>query len=365
MTLIFIVILVALMFEYMNGMNDTANAIATVVSTKVLSPRQAVLMAACTNMIGAMAGTAVAKTIASGLVDINVISSQILVCALIGAILWQLNTWYFAIPSSSSHALIGGLCGSALAAAHGKWSVIVWSEPSSSHWYQGKGLLWKVVVPMVTSPVAGLCLGFILMSVLYITLHSRRPTTVNHIFGKLQIFSAGAMGFMHGTNDAQKTMGIIALALLAATKAGSLEHLPSFLQFLHTPEPGPGKSLEIATWIKAVCALTMASGTAAGGWRIIKTLGHKMVRLQPINGFAAETSSAIIIHLASSYGIPISTTHNISCSIMGVGAAKRVNAINWTVVERMVWAWVLTIPATGLLAYLLVELLRLVHLISV
>jgi PiT family inorganic phosphate transporter len=358
MTLIFIVILVALMFEYMNGMNDTANAIATVVSTKVLSPRQAILMAACTNLMGALVGTAVAKTVASGLVDAKVVTSQVLVCALLGAIVWQLATWYFAIPSSSSHALIGGLCGSALAAAHGDWAVIIWSEPSLDHWYQGKGLLWKVVVPMVVSPVAGFCLAFLIMAALYISLQRLRPSLVNHLFGKLQIVSAASMGFMHGTNDAQKTMGIIALALLAGTKAGVLDHLPGALSFLHTPVPESGKALEIATWIKVICALTMAAGTSAGGWRIIKTLGHKMVRLQPINGFAAETSSALIIHLASSYGIPISTTHNISSSIMGVGAAKRFNAINWTVVEKMVWAWVLTIPATGTLAFALVSLLQ-------
>jgi PiT family inorganic phosphate transporter len=364
MTVLLLVILAALLFEYMNGMNDTANAIATVVSTKVLAPRQAVIMAACMNLLGALAGTAVAKTIASGLVDTKVITSEVLVCALLGAILWQLNTWYFAIPSSSSHALIGGLCGSALAAARGNWGVILWSQPSPDHWYQGKGLLWKVVIPMITSPVAGFLLGFTLMALLYITLHRLRPGTVNHIFGKLQIVSAASMGFMHGTNDAQKTMGIIALALLAATKVGSMEHLPPFLQFLHTPDPGPGKTLEIATWIKVLCALTMATGTAAGGWRIIRTLGHKMVRLQPINGFAAETTSAIIIHFASTYGIPISTTHNISASIMGVGSAKKMSAVNWTVVERMIWAWVLTIPATGFIAYLLVELLRLVHIVS-
>lgn len=170
--------------------------------------------------------------------------------------------------------------------------------------------------------------------------------------------SAGAMGFMHGTNDAQKTMGIIALTLLAATKAGQLDHLPAWLSFLHTPEPGLGKDTEIRLWIKIVCALTMASGTALGGWRIIKTLGHKMVKLHPINGFAAEASSATVILAATHLGIPVSTTHNISAAIMGVGAARRLNAIKWTVVERMVWAWILTIPVTALLAYAFVRLLK-------
>jgi PiT family inorganic phosphate transporter len=359
MAILFLVILVALMFEYMNGMNDTANAIAPVVSTKVLTPRQAVILAAVTNLLGALAGTAVARTIASGLVDATVITSSVLICALLGAIVWQLTTWYFAIPTSSSHALIGGLCGSALAAARGNWGVIIWSQPSLDHWWEGKGLLWKVIVPMVISPLVGFCLGFVVMALLYLTLHRLRPTWINKSFGKLQIVSSGALGFMHGTNDAQKTMGIIALALLAATKSGVLEGLPRFLKFLQTAEAPAGRDMEIATWIKVICALTMASGTAAGGWRIIKTLGHKMVRLQPIHGFAAQMTSASIIHAASLYGIPISTTHNIAASLMGVGAAKRINAINWTVVERMVWAWILTIPASGLLAFLFVQSLRL------
>jgi PiT family inorganic phosphate transporter len=360
MTLLFTVILVALVFEYINGFHDTANSIATVVSTKVLTPRQAVLLAACTNLLGAMWGTAVAKTISSGLVDSKLVNmgSNIIICALLGAIIWNLITWWFGLPSSSSHALIGGLCGSALAASGGNWHVIIWSQPSKEHWWLGKGLLWKVIVPMVTSPFAGFVLGFVVMALLYVLLRNARPSGVNRFFGRAQMFSAGAMGFMHGTNDAQKTMGIIALTLLAATKAGQLEHLPGWLSFLHTPEPAPGKEMEIRLWIKIVCALTMAAGTAVGGWRIIKTLGHKMVKLHPINGFAAETSSAIVILAATRLGIPVSTTHNISAAIMGVGAARRLNAIKWTVVERMVWAWILTIPVTAGLAYLFVRLLR-------
>jgi PiT family inorganic phosphate transporter len=209
---------------------------------------------------------------------------------------------------------------------------------------------------MVTSPVAGLILGFVLMALLYLLLRNARPARVNRFFGRAQICSAGAMGFMHGTNDAQKTMGIIALSLLAATKAGQIENLPGWLSFLHSPDPGPGKDVEIRLWIKIVCALTMASGTAVGGWRIIKTLGHKMVKLHPINGFAAEASSATVILAATHLGIPVSTTHNISAAIMGVGTARRLNAIKWTVVERMVWAWILTIPVTALLSYGLVRL---------
>jgi PiT family inorganic phosphate transporter len=358
MTLIVTVIVVALAFEYINGFHDTANSIATVVSTKVLTPRQAVVLAACTNLFGALLGTAVAKTITGGLVDAGVvaITSDVIACALLGAIAWNLITWWHGLPSSSSHAMIGGLCGAALAAAHNHWDVIIWSQPSAEHWYLSNGLLWKVIVPMFLSPLLGFVCGFVLMAVLYVTLRRRRPSKVNAFFGVAQIFSAGAMGVMHGTNDAQKTMGIIALALLSATKAGTFDHLPAWLEFLRSPLPLPGKGLVIAAWIKVVCALTMASGTAVGGWRIIKTLGHKMVKLHPINGFAAEASSASVIGLASLLGIPVSTTHNIAAAIMGVGCAKRFNAIKWTVVERMVWAWILTLPATGAMGYALVRL---------
>src|SRR6266566_8305370 len=360
MTLLLTVILVALVFEYINGFHDTANSIATVVSTKVLTPRQAVILAAVTNLFGAMWGTAVAKTITSGLVDSKAVSmtSDIIICALLGAIIWNLLTWWFGLPSSSSHALIGGLCGSALAASDNNWHVIIWSQPNAQHWYLGKGILWKVIVPMVTSPIAGLVLGFVVMGLLYVLLRNARPLRVNRFFGRAQMVSAGAMGFMHGTNDAQKTMGIIALTLLAATKAGQLNGLPDWLSFLHMPEPPPGKDMDIRLWIKVVCALTMAAGTAVGGWRIIKTLGHKMVKLHPINGFAAEASSATVILAATHLGIPVSTTHNISCAIMGVGAARRLNAIKWTVVERMVWAWILTIPVTAFLAYAFVRFVQ-------
>jgi inorganic phosphate transporter, PiT family len=360
MALIFTVILIALVFEYINGFHDTANSIATVVSTKVLTPRQAVVLAAATNLLGALWGTAVAKTIASGLIDTKLVSfsSEIMICALLGAIIWNLITWWFGLPSSSSHALIGGLCGTALAASGNNWQAIIWSQPSSQHWWLGKGLVWKVIVPMITSPIAGLILGFILMALLYLLLRNARPAKVNRFFGVAQMFSAASMGFMHGTNDAQKTMGIIALTLLAANQAGQLVNLPGWLSFLHTPPPAPGKDMEIAVWIKVVCALTMASGTAVGGWRIIKTLGHKMVKLHPINGFAAETSSATVILAATHLGIPVSTTHNISAAIMGVGAARRLNAIKWTIVERMVWAWILTIPVTAALAYAFVRLLQ-------
>ncbi len=356
MTIILLVILVALLFEYINGFHDTANSIATVVSTKVLTPRQAVIMAATTNLCGALWGTAVAVTIASGLVNVKYVTSELLICALLGAIIWNIITWRFGLPSSSSHALVGGLCGAVLAATGNDWGSIIWSVPNPVHWFLGKGVLWKVVVPMAISPAIGFVIGFILMALLYLFLRNSRPQMINAIFGKLQLASSAGMGFMHGTNDAQKTMGIIALALVAGTASGAFDHLPYWLRFLHTPEPPAGQSLKIAVWIKVLCAFTMACGTAVGGWRIIRTMGHKLVKLQPIHGFAAETTSALVIMVATHLGIPVSTTHNISAAIMGVGAARRFNALKWSLVEQMVWAWLLTIPVSGLMAYLLVKI---------
>jgi PiT family inorganic phosphate transporter len=211
---------------------------------------------------------------------------------------------------------------------------------------------------MFASPAVGFVLGMILMALLYGLLRNWRPRTVNAVFGKVQMASAAGMGFMHGTNDAQKTMGIIALALAAGTEAGRLDGLPNWLGFLRVLPPEPGRDLAIAAWIKVLCAVVMAAGTAAGGWRIIKTLGHKMVRLQPVHGFAAETTSATIIGLASHYGIPVSTTHTISAAIMGVGAAKRFSALKWTIIEKMVWAWLLTIPVSATIAYWLIRMLQ-------
>lgn len=350
MTLILVVILVALVFEFINGLHDTANCIAAVVSTKALTPRMAILLAATTNLIGAMTGTAVAKTVAEGLVDPSVVTSHILICALLGAIIWNLVTWWFGLPSSSSHALIGGLCGASLAATNNNWNVIIWSEPAADHWWHGEGLLWKVVIPMVTSPACGFLLAFVFMAILYIGLQHSKPNTVNKVFSKLQLISAGSIGFMHGTNDAQKTMGIIALALVAGTNAGVFANLPNWLGFLRL-ESHETEGLNIPAWVKVICALTMAAGTAVGGWRIIRTLGKKMVRLHPINGFASDTVSATIIAFASHYGIPVSTTQNVTAAIMGVGSARKFSAIKWTVVERMAWAWILTLPIAGGLSY--------------
>jgi len=334
------VILAAIVFEYSNGFHDAANAIATVVSTRVLTPRRAIAMAAFFNLTGALLGGAVASTIGKGLVDTNIVTMPTVLCALSAAFAWNIAPWWFGLPSSSSHSLIGGLCGAALAAARGKWSVIKWNA----------GVWPKVVVPMITSPVAGFIFGGLLMLLLFITLRRFTPHFVNSLFGKLQIFSAAWMAHSHGSNDAQKTMGVITLALLTGTKAGSFDHLPAWLNFLKTP------TFVLPTWVVVLCALTMAVGTAAGGWRIIRTLGHRMVKLQPVHGFAAETTAAVIIQAASYYGIPLSTTHVISTSIMGVGAVKRFSGMRWTVVERIIWAWLFTLPASGLIGYALARI---------
>lgn len=357
MFLLLTVIITALVFEFINGFHDTANAIATSVATKVLTPRQAIFLATCTNLLGALWGTAVAKTVASGLVETSIVTSEVLICALFGGIVWNLITWWFGIPSSSSHALIGGLCGAALAAADNRWSVIIWSDPVGASWFEHKGVAWKVVLPMLASPLTGFVIASLFMTILYLLLFKGRPRIINAVFGKLQVFSAASMGFMHGTNDAQKTMGIIALALVGSTQSGLFHDLPHWLSFLEIPPPTAKAPLEIAAWIKIVCALTMAAGTAMGGWRIIKTLGHKMARLQPIHGFAAEASSSTVILMATHYGIPVSTTHNISASIMGVGAAKRWSSVKWMVVEKMIWAWIFTLPCSGGVAYLMYRLI--------
>jgi inorganic phosphate transporter, PiT family len=349
MTTVLLVLVAALVFEYINGFHDAANAIATVVSTRVLTPRQAILLAAAMDLLGAFIGLRVASTIGSGLVDTNIITLSTVLAALIAAIIWNLLTWWLGLPSSSSHALIGGLCGAALATTNGDWSVLRWSVETA----KGPAGLWpKVVLPMVTSPVVGFLIAVMVMLLLFMLLRRRSPKFVNSVFGRLQVFSAAVMGLSHGSNDAQKTMGVITLALLTGTKAGIFDHLPAGFRFLHTPE------FVIHDWVILLCAFTMAAGTASGGWRIIRTLGHKMVKLQPVHGFAAETSAAAVILTASHFGIPLSTTHVISTSIMGVGAIKRFSAVKWGVVGRIIWAWVLTLPVTALLGYHAVNLLH-------
>jgi len=345
LVLFFCVLIAALAFEYINGFHDAANAIATVVSTKVLTPRQAIILAAIFNLIGALSGTAVAKSVGQGFVDANAVTMTTVFAALLAAIIWNLATWWFGIPSSSSHALIGGLCGAALASSSKGWAVL--------HWTTG---LWpKLVQPMFLSPLAGFIFGFLMLILINVIFFRARPSMMNRVFGRLQILSAAFMGFSHGSNDAQKTMGIIALAMFTGTQHGAFDDIPHWLTFLRAEE------FSIPKWVVVVCAVTMCSGTAAGGWRIIKTMGHKMVKLLPVQGFAAEMTASIVIKAASLMGIPLSTTHVISASIMGVGAAKRFSAVKWGVVQRIVWAWVITLPVTALLGYWTLKLLRLFH----
>lgn len=343
MTLFLLVLLAAVAFEFINGFHDTANAIATVVSTKVLTPRLAIVWAALWNLVGAFCGTAVAATIGKGIVDTHVVTMSTVLCALLGAIIWDLITWWLGLPSSSSHAIIGGLCGAALASSGGDWGVLRWSS----------GLWPKVVLPMLASPIAGFLGGWILMSLMTIALRRVTPRLVSRIFGKAQLLSAGFMGWSHGSNDAQKTMGIITLALFTGTQSGAFRNLPPWAGFLRVAE-----FKAVPAWVILLCAGTMAAGTAAGGWRIIRTMGQRMVKLQPVHGFAAETTAATIIWVASIFGVPVSTTHVIATSIMGVGATKRLSAVKWGIVERIVWAWVLTIPVAGLLGYLFVRIFR-------
>ncbi len=362
MTLVLFVILVALIFEFINGFHDCANAIATSVGTRALTAGQAIILAATLDLCGALSGTAVAKTVGSGLVDTNLISLTPILCALLGGIFWNLVTWYYGLPSSSSHALMGGLCGAAIASAGGIAGVI-WFKPSPQlglHGYFGDivaffksaGLLPKVLVPMFVAPIIGLLLGFLITTVLYFIMSrvNRNPKVrtrhANRGFRWLQLLSSSWMAFEHGRNDAQKSMGIIALTLFIATsKSTAFNDLPSWMGFLRTPH------FDIADWVKVVCALTMAAGVSMGGWRIIKTLGKNMVKLEPVHGFSAQTTASLVIESATGAGIPLSTTHVISGSVMGVGATKRLNAVNWTIAERMLWAWIMTIPICGGIGY--------------
>lgn len=320
--LLICVIVLATIFDFINGFHDTANAIATSVSTRVLSPRMAVTMAAVLNMVGALSGTAVAKTVGAGLVDAVSITQLTVVSALISAIVWDLITWYFGLPTSSSHAILSSLVGAAIATAGTR--VII-----------QKGV-YKILIGLIFSPVVGLVLGFILMYVLIWLFKRSSPSLVSNLFGRLQIASAAYMAFSHGSNDAQKTMGIITMALISYYK------LPDF----HVP-----------LWVMVLCAVAMAIGTAVGGWRIIKTLGVRLVNLRPIHGFAAETSAATIIEIASRIGLPLSTTHIISSTIMGVGASKRLSAVRWGVGGKIVMAWILTLPACAMIAWLTYKVL--------
>ena len=333
--LLILVIVVALAFEYINGFHDAANAIATVVSTKVLTPRKAILYAAVLNFFGAFAGTHVAKTIGSDIVDKVAVSQEVILCALIGAIIWNLITWFFGIPSSSSHALIGGLLGAAI--VHNGFGIV-----------HLDGLISKVIIPMFASPLIGFAVGFLMMLSLLWIFAKASPERINKKFKVLQLFSAGIMAFSHGSNDAQKTMGIITLSLFTYAAA----HPGCFLEpFL--PQSG---HFSVPVWVIFICAVTMALGTAAGGWRIIRTLGTRVIKLKPIHGFAAETTAAGTILTCSFFGIPVSTTHIISTAIMGVGSTIRFSAVKWGLVGNIVLAWFLTIPISALLSAVLYKL---------
>ncbi len=324
-SLLVCVIVLATIFDFINGFHDTANAIATSVSTRVLSPRVAVSMAAILNLIGALTGTAVAKTVGAGLVETASVTQLTVVSALLSAIIWDLITWYFGLPTSSSHALLASILGAATATAGTE--VIL-----------QKGV-YKVLIGLIFSPIVGFALGFLLM-LLLMWLFGRSPIAfVNSFFNRLQIVSAAYMAFSHGNNDAQKTMGIITMALISYYK------LPDF----HVPY-----------WVMILCAVAMALGTALGGWRIIKTLGVRLVHMQPIHGFAAETAAATVIEIASRIGLPLSTTHIISSTIMGVGSTKRASAVRWGIARNIVVAWILTLPMCAILAWLIYRGLSLI-----
>ena len=321
--LILTVIVLALLFDFINGFHDTANAIATSVSTRAIKPAYAIIMAAVLNFVGAIYSTGVAKTIGGDIVaSAEMVDEHIIIAALIGSIIWNLFTWYVAMPSSSSHALVGGIIGAVLV-----------STGSTGLNFIGIG---KIVLSLIASPLLAIFSGFIVMTVLFLLFGQFAPSALNGRFKKVQILSAAAMAFSHGSNDAQKSMGIITLALLSG---------------------GYLSSFEVPDYVKFLCAAAMACGTALGGWRIIRTIGGKIFKLEPISGFAADLNSSIVIFSATLLHLPVSTTHVVSGSIMGVGTAKRIRAVRWGVAQQMLVAWVLTIPCTavmGALAYQIV-----------
>jgi PiT family inorganic phosphate transporter len=320
--ILIIIIVLAVLFDIANGWHDCANAIATVVSTKVLTPTAAVAIAACMNILGAFLTTAVAKTIGKGIVDPSAVTNNVIIAALLSAILWNLITILMGLPVSSSHALVGGIIGAS--AAHGGWGILNMDG------------ITKIFLSLLISPVFGFIIGFLFMKLILAFFGGLAPGIISKHFGRLQILSSSFMAFGHGSNDAQKAMGIITMALLAAGKI---------------------QTLEVPKWVVFTCALAMGFGTLFGGWKIIKTLGVKMLKLEPIHGFAAETSSAAIILATSHFGLPVSTTHVVSTAILGVGATKRLSAVRWGIAGKIVMAWVLTLPFCIALAWGIVKVL--------
>lgn len=316
--IIFFIIALAILFDISNGYNDAANAIATVVSTRVLTPAQAVLLAVVMNVLGAFLSTAVAKTIGKGVVDPKAITEIVVAAALLAGFSWNTFMTYLGLPVSASHALIGGLIGASI--SYGNMKILNISG------------ITKIFSSLLISPLLGIFFGFLLMHFLLKFLGTLPLGIVNKYFGRLQLISSGFMAFSHGSNDAQKVMGIITLSLVS----GGILH-----------------SVDVPIWVVLTCALSMGLGTALGGWKVIKTMGVKMVKLEPIHGFAAETSASAVILSASHFGLPVSTTHVIASSIMGVGATRRLSAVRWGIGRKIVSAWILTLPACGLLAWLI------------
>ncbi|HPR23717.1 MAG TPA: inorganic phosphate transporter [Bacillota bacterium] len=315
-TVLIFVIIFAYIFEFINGFHDTANAIATSVYTKALTPKRAIILAACMNFVGALVSEKVAMTISQGIVNIC-LEMYVIMAALIGAILWNLFTWWRGIPSSSSHALIGGLIGASIVYTAGTENII-WS-----------GVLEKVVIPLFTSPIVGFLIGFLFMKSIFKIFIEWSQRKVNKVFLKLQIFSSAFVAFSHGNNDAQKTMGIITLALITG---GILD-----------------ESTGVPLWVKFTCAITMALGTSLGGWKIMKTMGGSVTKLEPASGFAAQTTSAIVIESMTFFGAPVSTTQVITTSIMGAGSAKRATSVKWGIAQNIAVAWILTLPVAMIL----------------
>ena len=323
--LLIVVVILALFFDYTNGFHDAANAIATVVSTRVLTPRFAVALAAIFNLVGALISVEVATTVGKGLVNPKLLDILTMLAIVIGAIIWNLITWYFGLPTSSSHALIGAIIGGAV--AHYDFSVVNYSN-----------LIAKVFWPSIFAPILGIIGGIIFLFISYLISSNIKAYLVNRLFRYLQLFSSSFMALSHGSNDAQKTMGLISMALVAA---------------------GVYKEFTVPLWVKLAAAVSIALGTMVGGWRIIKTMGMKLTKLRPVDGFSAETSAATTIMLASHFGMPISTTYVITSSIMGVGVAKKLNAIKWSLAFTILTAWFFTIPASATLSFLIYKLLSL------
>jgi PiT family inorganic phosphate transporter len=315
-TLLIVVIAVGLAFDFTNGFHDTANYVATWVGTRALSPRWAVLVSAAANLAGAFVTTAVAKTVGKGLIDTHLVTNQALLAALLGAIAWNLLTWWLGLPSSSTHALVGGLCGAALVQAGSKG--VLWH-----------GLWEKVIIPAAVSPVVGFVGAFLLVVIIYRLFFRTPPGMAHRGFRYGQLVSGTWVAFTHGANDAQKTMGVIALAL-----------------FTH----GSISSFYIPTWVKIVAGLTIAAGTYVGGWRIVRTLGQRIYKMAPEHGFAAQIAAGSTLYVGTHFGFPISTTHVVSGSVMGAGATRRLSAVRWGVAGNIVFAWLLTLPAAGLVA---------------